>query len=306
MVTPTRNQVFSPSRTAALAGAAALLAAGAPALAQGGSFSYTNFHTTPNLSLVGNATSIGSAIALTSSAGRQKGAMWYEFRRNVAGGFDTTFRMSVDEVHRGGADGFAFVIQNVSNTAIGGDGGALGYGDNPMFGGVGISNSLAVEFDMWDNVADWADIDGNHISIQSRGLLPNSAVFGLGTLAAQPIPTSQTNLSSGDIHTVRITYTPPLSVGGLGTLSVYLNDLVNPILEQNLNLETLLALDEGEAFVGITAATGNALDAQRHLIHSWEFTSLIPAPGAASVLAVAGLAAARRRRSSSNSNIPAQ
>lgn len=298
MVTRTRGTLFT--LTAAFAACWA-----APALAQDG-FVFTDFSSTTNLNLIADAGQVGNVIALTPDTGRSRGAMWYQFRQNVAGGFETQFTFSVDNVHRGGADGFAFVIQNTSNTAIGGDGGALGYGDNPMFGGVGISNSLAVEFDMWDNVADWADIDGNHISIQSRGLLPNSAVFGLGTLAAQPIPTSQTNLSSGDIHTVRITYTPPLSVGGLGTLSVYLNDLVNPILEQNLNLETLLALDEGEAFVGITAATGNALDAQRHLIHSWEFTSLIPAPGAASVLAVAGLAAARRRRSSSNSNIPAQ
>jgi hypothetical protein len=296
MVTRTRTRMFSPA--ALIAAGALAAAAAAPALAQGGSFNYANFSTTPNLMLVGNAQTDGPLMALTPSAGRQVGGMWYEFRRNVGGGFDTTFSLSVDQVNRGGADGFAFVIQNQANTAIGGDGGALGYADNPQFGGVGITNSLAVEFDMWDNVADWADVDGNHISIQSRGLLPNSAVFGLGTVGAMPIPTSQTNLSSGETHTVRINYAPPLTPGGMGTMSVFLNDLVNPVLEQNLDLESILSLDEGEAFIGITAATGNVLDAQRHLIHNWGFTPLVPAPGAASLLGIAALGLNRRRRAS--------
>lgn len=298
MVTRTRTQNIV-GRAPALAAAALALASAAPVLAQGGSFNYPNFDNTNNLVFVSNAGTSGSLAALTPSTGRQKGAMWYEFKRNVAGGFDTTFGMSVDQVNRGGADGFAFVIQNVSNTAIGGDGGALGYADNPMFGGVGISNSLAIEFDMWDNVADWSDIDGNHISIQSRGLLPNSAVFGVGTVGAMPIPTSQTNLSSGEVHNVRINYAPPLEVGGMGTMSIFVNDMANPVLEQAINLDTLLSLDEGEAFIGLTAATGNVMDAQRHLIHNWGFTPLVPAPGAASLLGLAGLAALRRRRNPS-------
>lgn len=288
MVTRTRSSVFAIS---------ALIACGAaPALAQDG-FTYTDFSSTTNLMLVSDAAPNAGRIALTPDAGRSKGAMWYQFRQNVAGGFETQFTFSVDNVHRGGADGFAFVIQNSSNTAIGGDGGALGYGDNPMFGGVGIANSLAVEFDMWDNALDWADVDGNHVSVQSRGVAANSPIFGQGTMGSQPLPTAGADLNDGGIHTALITYTPGLRGVSSGTLTVYVDDLLNPVLQTTVNLEQLLALEgDGEAFVGITAATGNVLDAQRHLVHSWSFNPVIPAPGAASLLGAAGLMAARRRR----------
>lgn len=292
MVTRTRASVF------AIAAACGLWGGAVPALAQDG-FDYTDFSSTTNLMLVSDAGQNADRIALTPDTGRSKGAMWYQFRQNVAGGFETQFAFSVDNIHRGGADGFAFVIQNSSNTAIGGDGGALGYGDNPMFNGVGIANSLAVEFDMWDNAWDWNDVDGNHVSVQSRGVAPNSPVFGQGTMGAQPIPTASSDLNDGGIHTALITYTPGLRGVASGTLTVYVDDLLNPVLQTTVNLDQLLALEgDGEAFVGITAATGNVLDAQRHLVHSWSFNPVIPAPGAASLLAVAGLAAVRRRRNS--------
>jgi len=290
MVTRTRGTLFT--LTAAFAACWA-----APALAQDG-FVFTDFSSTTNLNLIADAGQVGNVIALTPDTGRSKGAMWYQFRQNVAGGFETQFTFSVDNIHRGGADGFAFVIQNSSNTAIGGDGGALGYGDNPMFGGVGIANSLAIEFDMWDNTWDWADIDGNHVSIQSRGVAANSPVFGQGTMASAALPSGTTDLNDGGLHTALITYTPGLRGVSSGTLTVYVDDLLNPILQTNVNLEQLLALEgDGEAFVGITAATGNALDAQRHLVHSWSFNPTIPSPGVVSLLGVAGVMAVRRRRS---------
>lgn len=284
------------TRTRVCVSAFVLAAGAASALAQDG-FTYADFSSTANLNLVADAAQVGNMIALTPAVGRAKGAIWSQFRQNVAGGFETQFTFSVDNVHRGGADGFAFVIQNTSNTAIGGDGGALGYGDNPAFGGVGIANSLAIEFDMWDNAWDWDDLDGNHVSIQSRGVGPNSPVYGHGTMGAAPLQSSATDLNDGAIHTALITYTPGLRGVSHGTLTVYVDDLLNPVLQASINLETLLALEgDGEAFVGITAATGNALDAQRHLVHSWSFTSVIPAPGAVPLLGVAGLLAARRRR----------
>ena len=39
--------------------------------------------------------------------------------------------------------------------------------------GQGISNSIAIEFDTSHNI-DFGDPDDNHISVHTRGLLPNS------------------------------------------------------------------------------------------------------------------------------------
>ena len=44
------------------------------------------------------------------------------------------------------ADGFTFTIQNVGPSALGSDGGSLGY--------AGIGNSVAVKFDLYQNAGD--------------------------------------------------------------------------------------------------------------------------------------------------------
>ncbi len=65
-----------------------------------------------------------------------------------------TVSFRITDVMGLGADGFAFVIQNSGANVLGGTGGAMGYGSNIYFDGPtprGIENSLAVEFDMWNN-----------------------------------------------------------------------------------------------------------------------------------------------------------
>lgn len=50
--------------------------------------------------------------------------------------------MAYDLLHRSrGGDGFAFILQNESPTALGEHGKELGYGS--------INNSIAIEFDTW-------------------------------------------------------------------------------------------------------------------------------------------------------------
>jgi len=43
----------------------------------------------------------------------------------------------------------------------------------------------------------------------------------------------------------------------MGTLAIYVDDKSTPRFEIPLNLEDTLALDNGCAFIGFTAATGN-------------------------------------------------
>ena len=120
-----------------------------------------------------------------SGARRWRRAAWYREMQSVTDGFTTTFKfqlsarnrfcrqkveakadqmkgvaltVQLDECLRaewnasewservfgiGGGDGFAFVIQGAGPDALGDRGGDLGYG--------GIPDSVAVEFDMYDN-----------------------------------------------------------------------------------------------------------------------------------------------------------
>lgn len=212
---------------------------------------FADFSDVTQLSLIGDATQHDGVLRLRG------GIAWFVAQQMVQDGFETTFQFRITEVTgnldcegRPGADGFAFVLQNQSVTAAGAGGGNLGYGFLP--------NSLAIEFDTWCN-ADIGDPNGNHISVHTRGIDPNSAeqAFALATATSLP------DMSDGLTHTVMITYVP-------GTLRVFLDDLVTPVLQVPINLATTLRLNDGHAWVGFTA--GVAGGSENHDIHAWSFT----------------------------------
>ena len=90
-----------------------------------------------------------------------------------------------------------------------------------------------------------------------------SIAFSLGTTTAIP------DLSDGTIRTARIAYTP-------GTLNVFVDDLSTPVLSVNVDLATMLSLDNGQAYVGFTASSSHA--SENHDILSWRF---VPEPACA-------------------------
>ena len=69
-----------------------------------------------------------------------------------------------------GGDGFAFVIQNTSSTALGLTNSYMGYE---------ISNSLAAEFDTWRN-SNFLGLEpsNNHVGVQSAGTGVNNPFAG--------------------------------------------------------------------------------------------------------------------------------
>ena len=57
---------------------------------------------------------------------------------------------------------------------------------------------------------------------------------------------------------------------GVGTISVFVDDLLDPLFIAPINLGTTLDLENGRAWVGFTAATGDSFW-QTHDILSWQF-----------------------------------
>ncbi len=88
---------------------------------------------------------------------------------------------------------------------------ALGVGGDGI-GFEGIPNSLAVEFDTFQNTSD-QDPECPHVSVMTRGSAPNSASHNLADLGS---PFCYDAMVDGNPHTVRILYVP-------GTLSVFLD-----------------------------------------------------------------------------------
>lgn len=290
------------SKTATTILAAAALAATAGA-ASAQNFSYPNFNSVAGLQLNGTAApsaglgSEGSTLSLTGPVRQSVGTMYFGQRVQVNLGFSTEFRFRIrDQVNPGaaGSDGIAFLVQNSSVNAMGGAGGAMGYATNLAIQtdsqgntiNQGIANSVAVAFDTWDNTGDWDTIPGGNIlTVQTNGVARNrpDANFSLGS-----IPVSG-RFNDAVVHTVRINYVP-------GTMQIFYDNLQTPTLSVPLDLSSTLNLTNGSAWVGFSASTGGFFSVQRHEIIDWSFNNQIPAPGAASVLALSGALAARRRR----------
>ncbi len=146
-----------------------------------------------------------------------------------------------------GADGLAFVLQTNGNTA-GGNGGGIGY--------MGINNSLAIEFDTWDNVP-WDNNDGNHVGINLNGDV-NSVVQA----------SVSTRMNNGLDWFAWIDYN-----GASDLLEVRLAQLdlrpTTALLAYTVDLTTIL--NSTSAYAGFSSGTGAG--AGQYDILDWQFNA---------------------------------
>ena len=261
-----------------------------PLLAQSPSF--PDFSSTANLTLNPSANGAHQQdtvlLRLTDDLQSRVGTAWFNVKQPVGGGFTTTFTFQI--THAGlPADGLAFVIQN-SPTDGPSYGGLASFGDGG--GGIGyqgIPNSLAVEFDTYLNAGPGPNNDpnANHVAIQSCGTNANSADHGamngnypcqlaMNADLAFPIE-GFINLSNPNVqHTATITYTPPADgcPSCFGVMNVTLDGLNLFPSGVQVNLGTLLNLDNGTAWVGFTGGTG--FYSENNDILSWNFSRSQP------------------------------
>jgi hypothetical protein len=237
---------------------------------------FPDFSSKSRLVLLKNAAVTQKMLRLTPAAANQRGAVWYSERQPVSRGFETMFQFRLTEQASnefGGADGFAFVIQDRGTGALGDSGGSAGFATTSEAWSVlarSIPNSVAVFFDTYRN-EESQDPSGNYIGVYSNGkrrILNNAEARIADTGDSLFV-----DMKDGNPHTVRITYSP-------GRLAVFLDDLEKPALIAPANLAAALGSD-GKAFVGFTAATG--IGFQNHDILSWSFALGSPDAGFACV-----------------------
>jgi len=215
---------------------------------------FPEFSAPVNLTMQGSSTVAFNKLRLTPAAPSQVGGAWLPDKQLVRHGFETVFQFRITQPSANGADGLAFVIMNGPSPLLGDRGIGIGYSS--------VANSLAVEFDTFQN-PEATDLDANHIGIHSRGIDSNSADESASL--ARIVPAE--NFSDGAIHTVVVRYSG-------GALRISMDDLHEAILKLPLNLETLLALDNGKAWVGLTSATGG--EYENHDILMWSFRQNLP------------------------------
>ena len=229
-----------------------------------------------HLSLNGNWAVGNDAIRLTSSgASFQRSSAFREGLKQVPAGFMVTFEFDITGQTNGGGEGFAFVLhadQAQGPDALGGSGWGLGYGTSGPE--PGITDSLAVEFDLWGTM----EPDLQSISIHTNGDQPNHPVESL-SIGRASIDPAVIDLSDGQPHTARVRYLP-------GNLEVYLDDLATPVLVVAYDLVNggsyldgspapgLNLVNGTDAWIGVTAST-DAMASQNLDVRDWRWNLLV-------------------------------
>ncbi len=223
-----------------------------------------------------------SLLRITPALVNQTGSAWYVSPQSFASGFDTKFQFQLNG--GSGADGIALVMQTAGLSAIGytgGNGGALGYGDDDLdqFPTSGIAGSVAFEFDTFMNT--W-DPDGNHVAIQSCGPNPNTSHHNMNCPSNTEFGNSTIALASlgadivltGPPHVAEIKYvvTPPpvgCEVECVTTRILTVSIDGNVVSSGAVDLTTYLGA--APVFVGFTAGTGSLNNNQDIL--SWSYVA---------------------------------
>jgi hypothetical protein len=136
---------------------------------------------------------------------------------------------------------------------LGPTGGGLGYGPDTPGGTPGISNSVAVKYDLYNNAGEGTD---------STGLYTNGAS---PTTPATDMTSSGVVLTSGDTMTVQITYNGT-------TLTMTITDTTaNKTFTTSWPVNISQTIGGSTAFVGFTGGTGGDTAIQN--IKTWTFTS---------------------------------
>ena len=153
------------------------------------------------------------------------------------------------------ADGMAFVLQTAGATALGVNGGDLGYG--------GITPSVAVEFDTYQN--GW-DADDNHVAILTDGqMIDIDSQTPYGVTNCTPSTGVFGCMSNGDVWSVWIDYD-----GTTLNVSLADNSTTRPPASISYPIDIATTLGQSSASVGFTAGTGGGW--QTHAIFDWSFS----------------------------------
>jgi hypothetical protein len=201
-------------------------------------------------------------LQLTSGLTYQAGSAFYDAPVNIQS-FTTDFTMQLSNP---AGDGMTFTIQGVGPTALGCNGGGLGYGpDAPTnpdpCSGTPIANSVAVKFDFFSNAGEGTDSTG----LYTDGASP--------TIPAVDMTSSGVNLLSGDTMAVHLAYDGT-------TLGLTITDAVaGTTFTTSWPVNIPSFVGGNTAYVGFTGGTGGITSSQK--IETWTFTSNGATPTAA-------------------------
>jgi len=213
---------------------------------------------------------VTTVLRLTPNASFTAGSAWFNTTQPVSSAFSTnfTFQLSGGNTQQSPADGIAFVIQNSASSALGPEGCGIGFGDDTLINCApptgGITNSVAVEFNTFLNGG--IDPSNSDVTIQNCQGTGANSVDPACTVAVLDLTQLQSpiSLADGKVHSATINYSGPST-----KLLDVIVDGVDLFPGGIVFDMTTIGLNNGNAWVGFTAATGGGDDNQDIL--SWTF-----------------------------------
>lgn len=220
--------------------------------------SYSDFSSTAGLQINGNAFQNGNKLTLTPATYSQGGSAFSTSKVSLAANasFSTVFKFDIQDRGglAGGADGLTFTMQTNSNT-VGGSGGGIGY--------AGIPNSVAVEFDTYDNGEPGGS---NHVGIDVNGSM--NSVVSSGFLSP--------DFDNGAFWWAWVDYDGVIQKLDVRWSQTSTRPLAAMLSASGLDLPTILG--SNQVYVGFTAGTGAGYG--QHNIDSWNFADTFVEGGA--------------------------
>lgn len=222
------------------------------------------FAGTNQLLLNGGASILGSAIQMTDGTKTfQASSVYFNTKLPAVGSsFDTDFDFAVDNPQS--TDGFTFVLQNHSPTAVGFAAGGLGYGpplpsESPSYG---IGNSLAIKFDLHNNAGE---------GVNSTGLYVNGA--------SPTVPAIDMSYHDGlNLHDAAVFHVHITHNIAAKTLDVTITNPIYPaifpliaVFDKTFTVDASNLPTSNDVFVGFTAGTGAVPGSV--FIDNWTFTT---------------------------------
>ena len=211
--------------------------------AGGAGISFVNgFSTAPGSMTFNGSTVLNDSRLQLTNAGRTRAAARGTTLPSDITKFTNDFTFQLENAD---ADGITFTIQNSGTTALGANGGALGY--------AAIAKSVAIKFDLYNNNGEGDDSTG----IYQNGASPDVPSIDLTN--------SGIDLHNGDTFTVHMTYNG-------ATLAMSITDGVTGAVYNNswaINIPQVIG--SNTAFVGFTGGTGGMTASQK--ITTWSFLS---------------------------------
>jgi hypothetical protein len=197
--------------------------------------------TAGSLSLNNGPKVTGGLLQITDGGVGEDRSAWFASEVPVQA-FTTNFTF---QQLNASADGMTFAIQGENVWALGDPGGGLGY--------QGITNSVAVKFDLYNNSGEGSDSTG----LYTDGAIP--------TVPSVDLSSTAINLHSGDIMNAQMVYD--------GTnLTLTLTDTVtNGTVTEVFPVNIPSIVGGSTAYVGFTGATGGLTATQNVL--SWTYSA---------------------------------